>query len=338
MLRRAFFVVVLVLTTSSPAGAVAPVGRASCPPDIPRASFTDVYPLSPHAFDIDCLAWRSIIDEVGTFGPTEPLPRWEMADWLDGALRWVQDRYGAVPSPFVDTAGLEAAESIGAISQVGVTRGVGNNRFDPFGAVPRWQMALFLTRTYQAAGNELPAATDQGFVDIAGETAEAQAAINQLAALGVTRGTGPGAFSPDLPVTREQMASFVARLLEEIWVVLPVTTTCDATALPIRCTGTIVAVSPPVDLRVRVPMFMAAHIGDLDLSEGLFLDPRTRVELFADGAPLSVRSSFSRHSGAVYRYWEGVVREGTEGQVTIEAHTYLRGEPTSVRVVVIDFR
>jgi hypothetical protein len=261
-----------------------------------------------------------------------------MAVWLDGVLRWVQDRYGDTPSPFVDTGSLEAAESIGAISQMDVTRGVGNDRFDPFGAVPRWQMALFLTRTYQAAGNELPAATHQGFSDIADETPEAQAAINQLAALGVTRGTGPGTFSPDLAVTREQMASFVARLLEETWVVQPTTTACDTTSLPIRCTGATIAVSPPVDLRVRVPMFMAAHVGDLDLAEGLFLDPRTRIELFADGAPLSVRSSLARHSGAVYRYWEGIIPEGTEGRVTVEAHTYLRGEPTSIRIVAIDFR
>ena len=144
------------------------VARSSCPPDIPRAGFTDVYPLSTHAFDIDCLAWRSIVHDEGEFGPREPLARWEMAAWLDSALRWVQDRYEIPQTTFLDTFGVPSQESIEALRKLDVTLGVGDNRFDPYGTVPRWQMALFLTRTYSAAGFRLPLATDQGFVDIAG--------------------------------------------------------------------------------------------------------------------------------------------------------------------------
>lgn len=328
----------LVLATAAPAIAMVPIDRASCPPDIPRAGYTDVYPLSPHAFDIDCLAWRSVVDGEGSFSPTEPLARWEMAVWLDRALRWVQDRYGSVPSPFTDTTGLAAGESIGAISQVDITRGVGDGRFDPYGAVPRWQMALFLTRTFTAAGNALPAPEDQGFADIGGTTPEAQIAINQLAMLGITRGTGPGAFSPDQAVTREQMASFVARLLEEIWVIQPIAETCDTAALPIRCSGTMFAVSPPTDVRLRVPMFMAAHVGDLDAAAALLADPGTRIELFVDGTPLNVTSSQFQHSGAVYRYWESEIAAGISGTVAVEARTYLAGELATIREILIDFR
>ena len=328
----------LVLSTALPSTATVPTDRASCPPDIPRADFIDVYPLSPHAFDIDCLAWRSVVDGEGSFGPAEPLTRWEMAVWLDRALRWVQDRYGSAPSPFTDTAGLSVAESIGAIGQMDVTRGVGDGLFDPYGAVPRWQMALFLTRTFEAAGNVLPVAVDQGFVDIGGVTAEARTAIDQLALLGVTRGTGPSTFSPDQPVTREQMASFVARLLEEIWVIQPVATTCDTASLPVRCSGTMVAVSPPTDVRLRVPMFMAAHMGDLDAAAARLADPGTRIELLVDGTPLNVTSSQFRHSGAVYRYWEGTLAAGVSGIRIVEARTYLAGELISIREVSIDFR
>lgn len=326
------------LLTAAPARATAPTDRASCPLDLPRADFSDVYPLSPHAFDIDCLVWRSIIDGAATFGPDVPLARWEMALWLDRTLRWVQDRYGSVPSPFSDTSGLAAAESVGAIGQMDVTRGVADGRFDPYGAVPRWQMALFLTRAFEAAGNELPSPTDQGFADIAGTTPEAQTAIDQLAMLGVTRGTGPATFSPDQPVTRGQMASFVARLLEEIWVVQPVATTCDTGALPIRCSGAMVAVSPPTDVRIRVPMFMAAHVGDLDVAAARFANPATRVDLFVNGAPVPVTSSESRHSGAIYRYWETNTGAGAGGTLTVEARTYLGGTLTTIREVLIDFR
>ena len=328
----------LVMLSTAPALGTVSEPRASCPPDLPRAGYSDVWPLSPHAFDVDCLAWRSIIDVEATFEPREPLARWEMAVWLDRALRWVQDRYGSVPSPFTDTNWPAAAESIGAISQVDITRGVGADRFDPYGAVPRWQMALFLTRTFEAAGNVLPIAVDQGFTDIGGVTAEARTAIDQLAMLGVTRGTGPATFSPDQTVTREQMASFVARLLEKIWVIQPVATTCDTSSPPIRCSGTMIAVSPPIAIRIRVPMFMAAHVGDLDAAAERFGDPGTRTELFVDGAPLSVQSSESRHSGAIYRYWEGTLDAGVTGARTVEAHTYLGGVLTTIREVVIDFR
>src|SRR3546814_13835077 len=37
------------------------------------------------------------------------------------------------------------------------------------------------------------------------------AAINRLADAGITLGTGPSTFEPAVPVTREQMSSFIAR-------------------------------------------------------------------------------------------------------------------------------
>jgi hypothetical protein len=156
--------------------------------------------------------------------------------------------------------------------------------------------------------------------------------------LGITRGTGPATFSPHQAVTREQMASFVARLLEEIWVIQPVVTTCDTASIPIRCSGTMTAVSPPEGARIRVPMFMAAHVGDLDVAATRIGDPGTRIELFVDGSPLGVRSSEFRHSGSVYRYWEGTLGAGVTGRLTVEARTYLAGALTAIREVVIDFR
>lgn len=337
-MRRLAIALAMLMISTAPAGARDAGGRSSCPVDIPRAGFTDVYPLSPHAFDIDCITWRSITDRVDVFGPTEALPRWEMADWLDSTLGWVQDRYGSAPLTFTDTDGVAAAESIEALRKLDVTRGIGGDRFDPFGAVPRWQMALFLTRAYRAAGNDLPSATDHGFTDIGGETPEARMAINQLAALGITTGTGPGTFSPDAPVTREQMASFVARLLEEIWVLQPAVSSCDTASFPIRCTGEIADVSPVTDLRIRIPMFMFDHVGDLDVANARLTAPGTRIDLFLDGDPISVSSSMLRTSGAVYRYWEGVIPEGTRGILMVEAHTWIEGIHSNVRTVSIDLR
>ena len=326
------------LLATAPAVASVPPSRASCPSDLPRAGFSDVYPLSVHAFDIDCITWRSITDRQATFRPTENLARWEMATWLDAVLRWVQDRYAGTPLTFTDTATTDASESIEALRRLDVTYGVGSDAFDPFGAVPRWQMALFLTRTYSAAGHQLPRASDRGFTDITAVTEEARAAINQLAALGVTNGTGPTTFSPDDAVTREQMASFVARLLEQIWVINPVATSCITTSIPIRCSGAMVAASSAGALRVRIPLFMADHIGDLDTAQDLLSDPGTRIEISLDGVLIPVTSSLQRTSGAIYRYWEAELPAGLRGQITIESRTFIRGVLTTERRVDIDLR
>ena len=37
--------------------------------------------------------------------------------------------------------------------------------------------------------------------------------MNRLPELGITLGTAPGSYSPSNPVAREQMASFLARLI-----------------------------------------------------------------------------------------------------------------------------
>ena len=93
-----------------------------------------------------------------------------------------------------------------------------------------------------------------------------------------------------------------------------------------------------MDARIRVPMFMAAHVGDVESTSARFGDPGTRIELLVDGTPIGVQSSEYRHSGSVYRYWEGTIGAGVSGTLTVEARTYLGGELTTVREVQIDFR
>ena len=116
---------------------------------------------------------------------------------------------------FEDLGGIstEAITAINQIRQLGITTGTSPTTFDPNGVVNRWQMALFLARLHPIVGGILPAGADHGFTDLAGVSAEAVTAINQLAELGITLGTAPGSYSPTNPVVREQMASFLARLI-----------------------------------------------------------------------------------------------------------------------------
>jgi hypothetical protein len=129
-----------------------------------------------------------------------------------------------IPSAgYRDLAGLssEAVEAINCITYYRIAEGATSTRFDPGLLVPRWQMALFLIRAADDLGIPLPSGSDQGFTDLSGVSIAARTAINQLAQLGVTKGTGPRAFAPYDPVPRWQMALFLTRLYAKAGLTLP---------------------------------------------------------------------------------------------------------------------
>jgi NAD(P)-dependent dehydrogenase (short-subunit alcohol dehydrogenase family) len=102
---------------------------------------------------------------------------------------------------------------VDCIAMYGITTGVTATTYEPSSNVPRWQMALYLTRMASKAGHTLGSGADQGFTDISGYSAAIQTAINQIKQLTVTTGTTATTYSPDDNVTREQMAMFIERLL-----------------------------------------------------------------------------------------------------------------------------
>ena len=194
------------------------VGTAVCNGTAPSAGFTDVGATNPHLNDINCIAALGITTgtAAGVYSPTATVPRWQMAIFLARTAAVLGVALPpAAPQGFEDLGGLsvEAVTAINQIRQLGITAGTTPTTFEPHGVVNRWQMALFLTRLHPLAGGALPAGTDQGFSDLLGLSPEAITAVNQLAELGITLGTAPGAFSPSNPVVREQMASFLARLI-----------------------------------------------------------------------------------------------------------------------------
>jgi hypothetical protein len=87
-----------------------------------------------------------------------------------------------------------------------VTKGCATYRYCPTAVVSRQQMASFLTR---ALG--LPTTTRDFFTD--DESSVHEGDINRLAAAGITGGCAADRFCPVAPVTRGEMASFLARAL-----------------------------------------------------------------------------------------------------------------------------
>jgi hypothetical protein len=123
--------------------------------------------------------------------------------------------YSACPTGSAPAAGFTDTTStdVDCIKMHGITTGVTATTYEPTASIPRWQMALYLTRAATSMGLTLGSGADQGFTDISGYAADIQTAINQLAQLTVTLGTTATTFSPDGNVTREQMAMFIERLL-----------------------------------------------------------------------------------------------------------------------------
>ena len=140
----------------------------------------------------------------------EPLPRWEMAVWLVRVL----DR---ADPPWQPTTRFDDVDNLlwwaqhpDRLAQLEVTEGCATEplRFCPDRAVTRGQMATFLVRAFG-----LETAGTAGFADTEGHTHEAN--IDALASAGITAGcaTAPLRYCPDQPVTRGQMATFLARTL-----------------------------------------------------------------------------------------------------------------------------
>jgi hypothetical protein len=114
---------------------------------------------------------------------------------------------------FADDDGSVFEADIEWLAATGVTKGCNpplNDRFCPDEVVTRGEMAAFLSRLL-----DLSAGSGAQFVDAA--TSVFVADIGAIAAAGITKGCNPPVndrFCPDDPITREQMAAFLARALD----------------------------------------------------------------------------------------------------------------------------
>jgi hypothetical protein len=134
------------------------------------------------------------------FCPGQAVTRGEMAAFLVRA-------FGLPPASrdyFDDDDGQWYEDEVNAVAAAGITLGVSPNSYAPQAQVTRAQMASFLARAM-----ELPGGAPDAFADDDGNPHEQD--IDALAAAGVTTGTSAAHFSPHSPVTREQMAAFLAR-------------------------------------------------------------------------------------------------------------------------------
>lgn len=164
--------------------------------DIATSTFVD---------DIHWLLYEGITGGCGgtKFCPTTAVSRVQMAQFLDRAI--------GLPDTgtdfFTDDDGITGEASINRLAASGITGGCEPGKYCPTAKVTREQMAIFLDRAL-----DLPSTGTDYFTDDTGRTGEA--AINRLAAAGLTGGCGGGKYCPTASVTREQMAAFLRRAFD----------------------------------------------------------------------------------------------------------------------------
>ncbi len=108
--------------------------------------------------------------------------------------------------PFTDDDGGTHEYATVWAHAAGVAQGTSATTFAPRSRVTRAQMASFIYRTF-----DVPRRTSHGFADVTG--GPHQEAIASVSAAGIARGYDARRFGPGDPVTREQMASFLARAM-----------------------------------------------------------------------------------------------------------------------------
>ncbi len=172
---------------------------------------------SIHEVALDALAaegWLAGTEcEEGQICPKLALQRWELAVWLGRALTGGSEPPAVSASRFADVDSKQWwAPHAERIAELDVTTGCQTQTeplaYCPYNALTRAQLATILVRAFS-----LPAIGSIGFADIADNIHADN--INALAAAGITAGcvTEPLSYCPQRPVTKGQMATFIARAI-----------------------------------------------------------------------------------------------------------------------------
>ncbi len=179
--------------------------------------FVDVDERSPHGRFISCLAHLGLIqgDGASQYAPGRSVTREQLATLLVRAI----ERSGTeLPvgddDAFDDIEGSVHADSINALAAAGLVSGTADGTFRPTAPVTRAQMATFLTSVYERIVDQRLATNADYFADDDGTTHEGS--INRAAAAGFAAGTGGRSFAPGRDVSREQIATFVGRMLDAV--------------------------------------------------------------------------------------------------------------------------
>lgn len=184
--------------------------------------FVDVAPGTTHAEAISCLLAYGVtqgqfIDSDLVYNPQGRVTRQQMASFVARMLAQLPGDVFALPEArddamFDDSDDISTAHiiSVNQLVDSGIIEGFPDGTYRPAEPLNRAQMASFIIRSLEeVTGKDIPRSPI--FEDASGTHA---AHIEKLATIGVTVGRDINTYAPDEPVTRSQMASFIARSMD----------------------------------------------------------------------------------------------------------------------------
>ena len=199
----------------APTPSVRSIERACPPGSVPEDGFRDVPADNGHEAAVDCIVWWRVAGgrTADTYEPAASATRGQLATYV---AQVIVESGGSLPLVtrdwFSDDNGSPHEANINRLREAGIVSGGADGRYGVDRPVSRGAMATFLAGAYaHRTGQQLQASADH-FSDDNGSTHEAN--TNRVAEAGLTGGTSAGRFSPDAPVRRDQMGSFLARLLD----------------------------------------------------------------------------------------------------------------------------
>jgi DNA-binding beta-propeller fold protein YncE len=193
-------------------------GTVACPDGAPDAGFDDVSASSTHARAIDCATHLDIVRGVTAraFAPGRSVTRAQLASLLARTLDELELPLPPVAgSPTFSDIDEPHGDNIRRLAAAGIVEGKSDGRFDPAAPVTRAQLASLLVRTLAFARNlDVVATAGPHFADVssAAHGPNIDAALEQ----GLLLGRTADRFEPSAPTRRDQAATVVVRLLEDV--------------------------------------------------------------------------------------------------------------------------
>ena len=186
----------------------------ACPDGVPEDGFADVETSNTHEAAIDCVVAWGVTSGAGpsTYAPSGLVSRAQMASFI---ARLLDEAGGTLPEgddAFTDDDGNAHEANIDRLAAAGIVSGRGDGTYDPDAPVTRAQMATLLVRAYEYRIDDTLVGGADFFWDDDGSTHAAE--IDAAATFGFTGGHPDGTYGPEESVRRDQMASFLTRVLD----------------------------------------------------------------------------------------------------------------------------
>lgn len=147
-----------------------------------------------------------------SFSPEGKVTRAEFITMLGRLLKL--EPVASPVSPYTDTGkGAWYYGWIQAAVQLGLAGGTSASTFAPAKPVTRQEAAVWLTKAFKQTGSTAGGAT--GFTDASTIAAWAESAVEAVNRLGLMKGDETGAFRPAAPITRQETAVLLYRVLQQ---------------------------------------------------------------------------------------------------------------------------